>query len=476
MSVGTVPEPILIVGHENFDHSFLCERNLLRLEYSFVAEHPNDGFAAWRVESPVTTTVRVEVANSARAYTGGFSQQALNRFFADILIGQRVSAVVIVGLYGCTVDLPRVSALLGIPSVLLLHEPAEALSSLNKSTAHWLCDSLKMCHLLIPAYPEAQEEWSEICTGPPSWGEYDQLESFLDSFALPSAAQAVIGFDYSTYEFCQRDHPLLKMMQKGDTTHFSGCKKVLDAGCGVGIFLDCLRDHGIDGVGVERDPVIVEYGKGMGLNIVNADALSYLEQSNELYDGVYCSHFVEHLPIELVEKLIKLVAGRLELGGVAVFVFPDPESIRSQLLGFWRDPEHVRFYHPELVTAVAASAGLELEWSSYDAQPHHVMPFSEQPPAVSDIGTLPSLSEMRNTMPAGNWIESILSKLGLVSRRRFEGLEASLRDWCSELEKAVKQQDLINSQIEQRTDSLWGINQTWAWNDNATLKFRKRAN
>ncbi len=469
-----IQNSVLVVCQEGFDRSTLPGKNLLWLEYSFIDSFPQDGFAAWQLD-PTSIPARVQVASSARCYTGGFSQQALNRFFSDILIGQQVSAVVIVGLCGCTADLPRVSALLEVPSILLVDEPVEVFSSLDEPSIHWLRDSLKKCQLVIPGYPKAQEDWAEIWTGPPSWAEYDQLEPLLDALALPGAKHSAIGFNYSIYEFCQRDHPLLKAMQKGDTIHFTGCKSVLDAGCGVGIFLDCLRDHGIEGVGVERDPAIVKYGKGMGLNIINADALSYLEQSNELYDGVYCSHFVEHLPINLVEKLIKLLAARLEPNGVAVFVFPDPESIRSQLLGFWRDPEHVRFYHPELVSAIAASVGLELEWSSYDAQPHHVPPFSEHPPAVSDIGTLPSMPGIKGTITAGSAIELLLSKLGLVPRRKFERLEKNLSDWCSELEKTLKQQHLINGQIAQRTDHLWAINKTWAWNDNATLKFRKRA-
>jgi hypothetical protein len=50
----------------------------------------------------------------------------------------------------------------------------------------------------------------------------------------------------------------------------------------------------------------------------------------------------------------------VEPGGTVVLVFPDPESIRSQLLGFWRDPEHVRFYHPDLIELMARAHGLGL--------------------------------------------------------------------------------------------------------------------
>jgi O-antigen chain-terminating methyltransferase len=65
------------------------------------------------------------------------------------------------------------------------------------------------------------------------------------------------------------------------------------------------------------------------------DAISFVSKLNDYCDGIYCSHFVEHLPIEVLDRLVQGVSSALVSGGVAVFVFPDPESIRSQLLGFW---------------------------------------------------------------------------------------------------------------------------------------------
>lgn len=475
MSIDTARKPVLVVCHESFDRSTLPLTNLLWLEYSFVENYPQDGFSAWRADSS-SVPAKVEVASRCRGYSGGFSQQALNRFFADALIGQQVAAVVIAGLCGCTVDLSRVAALMDVPTLLILDEPVEDLSSLDETTGHWIRDSLQKCELIIPECPEkTSQQWPSPWIESSRWGSFEQLESLLHSLTAPGPGKLDYSFDYSTYEFCQRDHPLLKVMQQGDTTHFAGCRRVLDLGCGVGIFLDCLRQQGIDGVGVERDPAIADYGSGMGLNIINADALEFLEQTPEQYDGIYCSHFVEHLPFDVVQRLITSLSRRLVPGGVAVLTFPDPESIRSQLLGFWRDPEHVRFYHPELVVALAASAGLELEWSSYDAQPHQVVPFPEQAPAVADLSTVSSISVAGEQESRRNWLELLMSKLGFVSRRQFELLQKNLEQWNTDVQNVVEQQRLINGQLKQRTDSLWDVNKTWAWNDNATLKLRKRA-
>jgi len=476
MSIDSARKPVLVVCHESFDRSTLPLKNLLWLEYSFVDNYPQDGFSAWRVDSS-SVPAEVEVASGCRGYSGGFSQQALNRYFADALIGQRVAAVVIAGLCGCTADLPRVAALMDVPSLLILDEPVEDLSSLADVTVHWIRDSLEKCQLILPECPnKTPQQWPSSWVESSRWGSFEQLEALLRSHTSPGPGKPDYSFDYSTYEFCQRDHPLLKTMQQGDTTHFAGCKRVMDVGCGVGIFLDCLRQQGIDGVGVERDPAIADYGRGMGLDIINVDALEFLEQTPELYDGIYCSHFVEHLPFGVVQRLITLLSRRLEPGGVVVLAFPDPESIRSQLLGFWRDPEHVRFYHPELVVALAASAGLELEWSSYDDQPHQVVPFPEHPPAVADPSAVPAIPGTGDQESRRNWLELLMSKLGFVSRRQFELLQQNLEQWSADVQKVLEQQRLVNGQLRQRTDSLWDVNKTWAWNDNATLRLRKRMN
>ncbi len=68
-----------------------------------------------------------------------------------------------------------------------------------------------------------------------------------------------------------------------------------------------------------------------------------------------------------------------------------------------------------------------------------------------------------------------MSKFGFISRRQFELLEQNLREWSTEVQNVLEQQRLLNEQLKQRTDSLWDVNKTWAWNDNATLKLRKRA-
>jgi SAM-dependent methyltransferase len=357
-----------------------------------------------------------------------------------------------------------------VPTVLLLDEPETDPSALDATTLGWLRDAVGRCDQVIDL-TGGRSGWPEQWKAVEAHGIAEAMT--LVASAIQANSPPAYRFDYSTYEFCQRDHPLLVAMQTPDVAHFAGCETVLDLGCGAGIFLDCLRKQGISGRGVERDPRIAEYGRGMGLDIITDDALHFLARDSGQFDGIYCSHFVEHLPFEMLQGLFEGLAERLRPGGVLVLVFPDPESIRSQLLGFWRDPEHVRFYHPELVTALAHSVGLELDWSSHQAQPHKVVSFPEQPHPLAPFERPPSPVPLHSE-PAG-LVEKLLYRLGFVHRRQFERLESAVQSSLEALQQSSQLQGRAVTTLRERTDTLWDVNLTWAWSDNATMRFKKRA-
>jgi len=460
---------VLVVAPLDWNRDTLAGWHYYDLAFRFVQECPSDGLSAWRAETTPNGET-IDVAAHCQAYSGGYAQHALNRFFSQTLLRCRPHVVVVVGLTGCTVDLLRVADLLGIPALLILDDPVEPLESLSEATQAWLKSSLACSRHILSAQEAPDSNWPVSWLGRQPAAGMDVLGALLDRLVEQSLPNYC--YNYSIYEFCQRDHPLLVNMQRADVRHFQGASRVLDLACGVGIFLDCLRQNGISAEGVERDPRVAQYARGMGLDVSTEDALTYLENTAVSFDGIYCSHFVEHLPIEGVQRVLQLMAKCVTSGGVLVLVFPDPESIRSQLLGFWRDPEHVRFYHPELITTMAATLGLELEWSSYVEQPHQVVPFTETPRPVSQGTPFPPLPAAVDTHGQGLG-EKLLQKMGFVTERRLRRLEERLAQWSSVLEHQSRQYVEASKQLEARTSTLWDVNQTWAWNDNVTLRFRK---
>lgn len=417
-----------------------------RLLYSFSNDLSPNGLCAW----PSGDAYRV--SENCQSINGLYRQQALNSVLARKVMHHRPDQIVVWGLNGATVDLPRVAALLGLPCYVVLNsaltEPLESMAAV------WLKDSFSKATAVSALDAKSVE----------GWGSYAlQISSTFDLAEIAGAEDIVQpasqGFDYSLYELCSRDHSLIVRMQEHDVEHFRGCHAVLDIGCGAGLFLQLLEEQGISSRGVERNPVIADYANGAGLNVIEADSLEYLRESKSKHDGIYCSHFVEHLPIEVLQEMLKLMADCLEPGGVLVLTFPDPESIRSQLLGFWRDPEHVRFYHPDLIRVMTEGEGLLCEWSSYEGQPHEVYPFQLEPEAIERA----ELTKQDYAKPSV--LQRILRRLGVASTADLKQLDT--------LKQQLEYQQNYIDQLEERTRQLWNVNKTWAWNDNVTLRFRK---
>jgi O-antigen chain-terminating methyltransferase len=338
-------------------------------------------------------------ANSAQ-----FGPFELIQHFVQQLQKVQPRRVIIEELNGATADLARMAYALGLPVVIESEQPA----SLDADAQRWFT----ALHASLRQSSDAQD--------------------------LP------LKFGYEAYALGMRNHALLAQMQAPHASHFRGCNKMLDVGCGTGVFLDLLARQGVPAEGVERNVQSARFAQSLGLSIHTADALEFLAQQPSQYDGLYCSHFVEHLPIEAVERLIQLCAQALQPGGIAVFTFPDPESIRSQLLGFWRDPEHVRFYHPELIETLAQVHGLQPEYNSQQIPGRTVGPFSLQPPTAPPDTSAPASLWSR-------WAKA----LGLATAADLAALQVQNQH----------QQHLI--------EQLWQVNQTWAWEDNVVLRFRK---
>ena len=270
-------------------------------------------------------------------------------------------------------------------------------------------------------------------------------------------------FDYADYEFTLRDRQWNREMQSDHVAHFRGCHMVLDLACGSGIFLELLAEHGIPALGVERNPAVVAWVKQHGWDIVEQDVFAFLEQTTETYDGVFCSHFLEHLPFEQVLRFFELLAPRVSPAGIVVIVVPNPESIRMQLLGFWRDPEHVRFYHPELLEAVCRHAGLEVTHTNREDVPHLLSPLAL--PQAVETG--------RDQSPRSRgWLKEklrsvyfhLLRRLRLAPAADLLALEERLR------QEMDAQQKAIAAWAEGAGDA---INTMWARPDNAAIVCRK---
>ena len=140
---------------------------------------------------------------------------------------------------------------------------------------------------------------------------------------------------------------------------------VLELACGRGEFLDLLRDAGLPASGVDLDEGMVERAVERGHEVVLGDAVSHLEAVEPgSLGGLFCAHFLEHLQPDDVARVYAAAARALRPGCAFVAVVPSAASLSVLGCDFWRDPTHVRFYDPALLSFFAAQAGLEVAESA----------------------------------------------------------------------------------------------------------------
>lgn len=142
------------------------------------------------------------------------------------------------------------------------------------------------------------------------------------------------------------------------------CRRVLDIGSGRGIFLGLVREAGMEPFGVDSNPDAVEECRRDGLqNVVVADAREYLAGAvdrGETFDGIFCSHLLEHLPGPEAVSLIRMAAAALSPNGRLVLVTPNVANLDVWTRIFWLDPTHVRPYQRPLLEALMQRSGLEV--------------------------------------------------------------------------------------------------------------------
>jgi SAM-dependent methyltransferase len=179
----------------------------------------------------------------------------------------------------------------------------------------------------------------------------------------------------------------------------------LDLGCGRGEALALLRDHGIAARGVDGSARMVAICRDRGLDAVQGDLFAALAAAPAGSLGAVLSfHVIEHLPIGLLDRLVRLAWGALRPGGVLILETPSPLSLVVAARNFWLDPTHARPVHPD-------SLRLSYELAGFDpVERLDLRPFSpaERLPEI-DLSRLPA--DQRGLADAVNRLRDHLDEL-----------------------------------------------------------------
>jgi glycosyltransferase involved in cell wall biosynthesis len=178
----------------------------------------------------------------------------------------------------------------------------------------------------------------------------------FDMSARAGASPAAIP-DFS--DLFRGEEEFIADRQRTYLRFFKGVSDVVDLGAGRGEFLEVLREQGIDAVGVDLDPVMVERCVKRGLRVELGDAYDFLaavpEQS---LDVIFSAQFIEHVPSDRLLELLELGYSRLRKGGLFIAETVNPESHLAAKT-FFVDLTHQRLIFPQVLLQIGQEAGYE---------------------------------------------------------------------------------------------------------------------
>jgi O-antigen chain-terminating methyltransferase len=153
---------------------------------------------------------------------------------------------------------------------------------------------------------------------------------------------------------------------------------IVDIGCGRGEWLELLREHDWNGLGIDRNGRMVRLCESSGLKVLEADALVYMKSlPGDSLHVVTAFHVIEHLPFAMLLELLSEVYRVLAPGGVAIFETPNPRNLSMGARYFYLDPTHRHPIPSELGRLLAETQGFEhveiLELNPWPEN-HHLKP------------------------------------------------------------------------------------------------------
>jgi SAM-dependent methyltransferase len=159
---------------------------------------------------------------------------------------------------------------------------------------------------------------------------------------------------------------------------FEGASDVLDVGCGRGEFLELLGRAGVTARGIDQNHEMVETCRESGLDVTEADAVSYLSSvPDESLGGLFAAQVVEHLQPGYLLAFLELAFHKLRPGSRIVLETLNPSCWVAFFESYIRDITHVWPLHPETLQFLVVASGFtsaDVEYRSPVAEADKLQP------------------------------------------------------------------------------------------------------
>ena len=146
---------------------------------------------------------------------------------------------------------------------------------------------------------------------------------------------------------------------------------VIDVGCGRGTFLEIMRDHQIDAIGLELNENQIENCRRKKLDVRLIDALEFLRRSEaDQYGAITLFHIIEHLDFETLVTILMEAYRVVAPGGIVLMETPNAENLYVSTYMFNQDPTHVKPITYQYISTVLEVLGFECERLPVSASLH----------------------------------------------------------------------------------------------------------
>ncbi|HET9264264.1 MAG TPA: class I SAM-dependent methyltransferase [Vicinamibacterales bacterium] len=172
-------------------------------------------------------------------------------------------------------------------------------------------------------------------------------------------APALDAFKYVGFEDRFRGpRELIRQRLESYVPMFEGARDVLDVGCGRGEFLELLAGAGISGRGIDLNHEMAELCRARGLDVTEADAVTYLSGLPDAsLGGLFAAQVVEHLQPAYLLRFLELAFHKIRPGGRIVLETLNPACWVAFFDSYIRDITHVWPLHPDTLEYLVLASG-----------------------------------------------------------------------------------------------------------------------
>lgn len=170
----------------------------------------------------------------------------------------------------------------------------------------------------------------------------------------PLSSHKYVAFE----DLFRGDRALIRERQRDYLELFAGMADVLDVGCGRGEFLQLLREHGVSGRGVDLNHEMVAACQAAGLDVHEADALSYLRGLPDgALGGLIAAQVVEHLAPDYLLQFLDEAFRVLRPDSPIALETINVASWSAFFTSYLRDLTHAQPIHPDTLKFLVTASG-----------------------------------------------------------------------------------------------------------------------